>query len=210
MTPHLLLIHGWGFDPAFWEPLQAALGDDLPSTAWDLGFRGAPSRPALPDGVPVVAVGHSFGLLWLLKERPISWTRLVSINGFSRFAKADDLPSGVAPRLIERMLIKLDDDPKAVYQDFMERCGLAEPLADTVDPDALAWGLRALAEWDCRAGADVDLALAGRRDPILPVALTEALFPQPLACWHDGGHLLPLTDPEWCAQQIRTVVESVK
>jgi pimeloyl-[acyl-carrier protein] methyl ester esterase len=209
VTAHLLLVHGWGFDASFWTPLRAELGD-IPSTAWDLGFLGSSSRPALPDGVPVVAVGHSMGLLWLLHERPAAWRRLVSINGFSRFAKADGLPQGVAPRLLERMIVKLAETPGAVYADFMSRCGLAQPPTDGIDAAALEWGLRALADWDCRGAAQVDLALAGRSDPVAPPALSEALFPPPLAQWHDGGHLLPLTDPVWCAQQLRTVVESLK
>lgn len=208
MTPHLLLVHGWGFDAGFWEPMRAALGG-IPSTAWDLGFRGRPDRPALPKDTPVVAVGHSFGLLWLLKERPVTWTRLVSINGFSRFVKADGLPDGVAPRLVERMIAKLADDPRAVYFGFMARCGLSEPPGGGFDVEKLAWGLNALAEWDCRAAAAVDLALAGRSDPILPKDLTDALFPPSLARWHDGGHLLPLADPEWCARRLKRVVESV-
>lgn len=209
MTPHLLLVHGWGFDASFWDPLREALGDDVAVTAWDLGFLGAPNRPALPPDVPVVAAGHSLGLLWLLKERPVAWKRLVSINGFSRFTRADDLPQGVAPRLLERMIARLGQDAKAVYADFMGRCGVAEPTLESIDAAALEWGLRALADWDCRAGAGVDLALAGRADPILPQALTGALFPPSLARWHDGGHLLPLTDPLWCAQQLRIVMESV-
>lgn len=209
MTPHLLLVHGWGFDAGFWTPMLQALGGDMPATAWDLGFHGRPSRPALPPGVPVVAVGHSFGLLWLLKERPLDWTRLVSINGFSRFTRADDFPSGVAPRVLQRMIDRLAEHPEPVFLDFMGKCGLADPVLDDLDLDALAWGLKALAEWDCRQDGLVDLALAGRRDTILPMAMTDALFPQPLARWHDGGHLLPLTDPVWCAQQVRIVVESV-
>jgi len=208
VTPHLLLVHGWGFDASFWEPLRRAL-PDVDATAWDLGFLGSVARPALPEGVPVVAVGHSMGLLWLLKERPLAWDRLVSINGFSRFTKAADFPQGLAPRLLERMIARLAEAPEAVYSDFMTRCGVADPAVDRIQPQALEWGLRALAEWDCRGVAPVDLVLAGRSDPILPQALTDALFPPPLAKWHDGGHLLPLTDPVWCAQQLRIVVESL-
>ncbi len=49
------------------------------------------------------------------------------------------------------------------------------------------------------------LALAGTADPIVPPALTRAQFG---ACaglhWRDGGgHLLPASDPGWCAGRIR-------
>ncbi|WP_369073283.1 alpha/beta fold hydrolase, partial [Bordetella pertussis] len=47
--------------------------------------------------------------------------------------------------------------------------------------------------------------LAGTADPIVPPALTRAQFG---ACaglhWRDGGgHLLPASDPDWCAGRIR-------
>ena len=43
MSPVLLLIHGWGFDAGFWDPLRRQL-PELPCVAWDLGFHGAPFR----------------------------------------------------------------------------------------------------------------------------------------------------------------------
>ncbi|OIQ87270.1 alpha/beta hydrolase family protein [mine drainage metagenome] len=216
MTPALLFVHGWGFDAGFWQPLRQRLAG-IPSVAWDLGFHGAPARPLPPGDAPLVAVGHSFGLLWLLKERPLPWRSLVSINGFSRFTRADDFPQGVAPRLLDRMAARLDQAPAAVYQDFMARCGMdvtatggmESAATGGLDSARLAWGLSALANWDCRAAPPVDLALCGRQDPILPTAMSEALFAPALAKWRDGGHLLPLTDPDWCARQLTAHLESL-
>src|ERR1700735_2932938 len=99
MKPVLLLVHGWGFDAGFWDPVQERLGVDA-VVAWDLGFFGAPSRPPLPEGRPVVAVGHSFGLLWLLHHRPVAWRALVSVNGFACFTRRKDFPEGMVPRLL--------------------------------------------------------------------------------------------------------------
>jgi pimeloyl-[acyl-carrier protein] methyl ester esterase len=45
--------------------------------------------------------------------------------------------------------------------------------------------------------------LAGRNDPIMPAAMTEHGFAGHPIHWHDGGHLLPLTHPKWCADKIR-------
>ncbi|OFS27399.1 hypothetical protein HMPREF3069_33425 [Achromobacter xylosoxidans] len=55
------------------------------------------------------------------------------------------------------------------------------------------------------------LALAGTADPIAPAAMTTAGFGAAAELhWRDGGgHLLPLTDPDWCAQRIRAFLARV-
>ncbi len=56
------------------------------------------------------------------------------------------------------------------------------------------------------------LVLASRNDPLVPVAATEALASASSAtlAWHEtGGHILPLSDPEWCAEQIKNYVKNV-
>ena len=97
--------------------------------------------------------------------------------------------------------------------DFLERCGLPtdqHPVWNEADAPILADGLRALEDWDCRDRAGtVDLVLAGRQDPIVGAAMTSACFPSTRIEWQDGGHLLPLTDPGWCAEKIRRVVETL-
>jgi pimeloyl-[acyl-carrier protein] methyl ester esterase len=206
VKPILLLVHGWGFEASFWAPLQEALGD-VESLVWDLGFYGSPAYPAVPSGRPVLAVGHSFGLLWLLQKCPIAWHALASINGFPRFSEAEDFPFGVPSRLVDRMIARFDETPEKVYRDFMARCGVTEPRTKNMDDVALREGLKALRHWDGRSRmADLgvaDLVLAGRADPIVPENLTESGFPGTEIQWHEEGHLLPLQAPEWCAAQLR-------
>jgi len=208
MSPTLLLVHGWGFEAAFWQPMLAHL-PGIETVCWDLGFHGQPSQPPLPTGRPVVAVGHSLGLLWLLKEKPVTWDRLISINGFPRFTKAEDFPEGVAPRLLERMIARLSDAPEAVTADFLKRCGVDQPKTEGLAPAALHWGLKALADWDCRTDIQPDLALAGASDPIVSPAMSKACFAEAVLEWQDGGHLLPLTAPDWCAARLKSVLESL-
>jgi pimeloyl-[acyl-carrier protein] methyl ester esterase len=207
MTPRLILVHGWGFDASFWDPLQAAL-PDIESLAWDLGFFGKPDRPAANDGRPLIAVGHSFGLLWLLKTRPVAWDALVSINGFPRFVAGSDFAHGVEPRQLRRMAARLSEAPGEMLAAFRRRCGDESAVTDGLDPAALADGLAALAGWDARP-AEIRLALCGRSDPIIPPAMSDAAFPgQPLV-WHAGGHLLPRQAPAWCAGQLRRLCEDM-
>lgn len=214
MTPILLFVHGWGFDASVWSPLRATLKPDQDSMTWDLGYYGQPAQPVPPANRPVIAIGHSLGVLWLLHHRPLPWRALVSINGFPRFSKSADFPEGVPSRLIERMLARLHDTPVEVHGDFLARCGLPahhHPAAQSTNPldvDALADGLIALRDWDERAGTQIDLALAGRADPIVSAAMTQASFTgQPIE-WQDGGHLLPLTAPGWCADRLDHFLES--
>jgi len=41
----------------------------------------------------------------------------------------------------------------------------------------------------------------------VPPALSRAAFSPELIAWHQGGHLLPLEDPRWCADQLRRWIE---
>ena len=96
----LVMLHGWGFDRDFWRKLREEL-NGFDCISWDLGFYGDPHMP--PPERPAIAVGHSYGLLWLLKHRPFAWRGLISINGFSRFSAAGDFPQGVPLAQLDRL-----------------------------------------------------------------------------------------------------------
>jgi pimeloyl-[acyl-carrier protein] methyl ester esterase len=221
-----VFVHGWGFGPDFWRPLQELLG----GTCIDLGYGSAPS-PLAGEGAlrrlglsdegalrtvnwgsrPVIAVGHSFGFAWLLHHRLIHWDGLVSINGFARFTSADGEPDGVSPRVLARMIARFKENPAGVHSEFLKRCGVAEPQSDGLQPDALGADLDSLADWDerdrLRAEPAPVLALAGRRDPIVSPAQSEKTFRD--VQWQDqAGHLLPHTHPRWCAERIFEFVAS--
>lgn len=205
IRPTLLFVHGWAYDAAFWTPLAAALGD-WPQATFDAGYFG-PARTPRPDG-PVVAIGHSLGVLRLLREPPPDCAGLVSINGFARFAAGPDFADGVPARMLDRMLNRLAAHPDAVLRDFRQRCGDATTFG-APQVDALTRDLLALRDEDQRAALAALptplLALAGAEDPIVPAAMAQASFGAAAGIqWRDGGgHLLPATDTDWCAAQIR-------
>ena len=151
----------------------------------------------IPAGRPVVAVGHSFGGLWLLHERPFAWDGLVLVNGFPRFAEGDGFAPATPRRLLDRMIARFDAAPEAVTGDFLHRCGVEAPRPEGLDAARLGAALRALRDWDARAAlVGPALALAGAQDPIVPPAMTEQAVAGIDVGWHaDGGHLLPLTAP---------------
>ena len=212
-APLLVLVHGWGFDASVWIPLREAL-NGVETIAFDLGFYGRPRRPALPGdgGRPLVAVGHSLGLLWLLHERPFAWRGLVGINGFPRFAAAADFPEGVPARILDRMAAGLSRSPLRVVEDFLARSGDRKAWAADGEPDAAALGrgLEWLKHWDARATFAFDpgpvLLLNATADTIVSEAMIRAAIRGRKGAeprWRRGGdHLLLLSEPEWCALRI--------
>lgn len=206
----LLFLHGWGFDASVWEPLRAHL-DGWEILAVDAGYFGRPAAPVRPPAY--VAVAHSLGAMRSLEEGAGCCGRVL-INGFARFSAAGDFPAGVAPRVLERMLARLAADPAAVAGDFRRRCGADAPLpAGGLADAALAADLRYLRDGDGReawAGSRVPARiLAGDADPVVPPALTRASFGDAIVWCAGGGHLLPLTHPEWCAGHIRAFAREV-
>jgi pimeloyl-[acyl-carrier protein] methyl ester esterase len=205
MKPLLVALHGWGYDASFWQPLR----DHLPEAdmlAWDLGYFGEFSMPA-PER-DAFALGHSYGVLWFLQHRPFPWRGLVSINGFSRFAMAPDFPEGVPPAQLERLRDSVVEATLPALTGFRQRCGDLVPPPDMPDLCRLLASLDHLRDWDVRP-AQPDLALCGRTDKVVSAALSGAAFAGEIIHWHDGGHLLPQQDPEWCADQIRAWLKRV-
>lgn len=200
----LLFVHGWGFDASFWAPLAQRL-PDFKREFVDLGFRGEPATPWVE--APMV-VAHSMGLAWALANIPRPWAGAVAVNAFARFTRCPDFVSGVAPRLVERMVAKFDDEPMAVTADFLSRCGVETPQTEGMDNARLGEMLRWLAMCDERKALDaLDcplLPLAGMQDMIVPEQMSREGFANyPLVLADGGGHLLPQSHPEWVAKSIR-------
>lgn len=204
MTSRILLVHGWGFDPGFWEPVMARL-PDFQVDCVNMGFRG----PAhVPQSRRPLVVAHSMGFAWALANIPRPWAGVVAINAFARFTRAPDFVEGVAPRLIERMATRFQTEPVAVATEFLSRCGVESPVVADLDPLPLGQALEWLARCDRRAvmaGLDCPLlALSGTRDPIVPETMSRAAFAsRELVLVEGAGHLLPQTHAEWVASQLR-------
>jgi pimeloyl-[acyl-carrier protein] methyl ester esterase len=203
--PLLLFVHGWGFDASAWDAMRGAFAAE-DSLAWDLGYFGAASQPELPPGRPVLAVGHSFGLLRLLHQSKPAFRSVVSINGFTCFAQRNDFKAGIAPRLLQRMQSKIATDASGVVKNFRALCGVTTNLPGEPVIEKLQAGLEGLQNWDERQ-ATVTAALCGASDTLVTPAMSRACFPGDKIHWHEGGHMLPLTAPDWCAQHLRDVLE---
>ena len=205
-------VHGWGFGPSIWDELVALLPDLEPRIADRGYFGGAPV--AAPDE-PAVWITHSLGAMQALSEGIGEPRALVAINGFDRFTASEGF-AGVPRRVLDRMIARFDDDPGKVLSEFRTRCGNDDPV-DHFEPQPLRRDLVTLRDGDTRAAAAAIgvpvLVLDGARDPLLPEEMRRQVFagardvkvePHP-----EAGHLLPLEDPEWCAEHISSLCASI-
>lgn len=206
----IVFVHGWGFSPAVWEPVLACLPERLTARCINLGFYDQPSEALPPSSQITVAIGHSFGVSWLL-ERLAPSVPLLSVNGFARFCSGSGQQNGTPPRLLERMISRLQEDPEGVLQDFRVRCGTRQPEQGIANYDALRVGLELLHRTDQRLALASRLghphtafaALAGALDEITPPCLSGETFPADrLTMVADGGHLLPFSHPQLVADAI--------
>lgn len=206
----LVLVHGWGFHSGVWEKLIPLL-DGHEIYCIDLGFmRGGP-RASNEMPADSICIGHSFGVMWLLKHGPWPVQGLVSIAGFDCMHKY--VPQDVLDAMRDGML----KDPRSQMKNFAKNGGFAG-LESNGDPDfgGLRGGLDWISTWDTceklkNLGAPV-MALAARDDRVVRQEMTEAIWGSGAAelHWHeDGGHILPLSEPEWCAQHINKFVNDI-
>lgn len=207
----LLFVHGWGFDATLWDRLDPLL-PSWQSERVDRGYFGAPHEPRFEG--PFIAITHSFGTLRVLLDPPPGCRGIAAINGFDRFVAGQD-GIGVSARVLDRMIARFGVDARAVLAEFRRRCGCNQPF-EVNDTSRLREDLLALRETDgreCAGGLSFPiLSIQGDADPILPAALREDCFGSASlvsrATSPHGGHLLPVTDPRFCAEQIEFLVKT--
>lgn len=206
----LVLVHGWGFHSGVWDKLIPHLdGHDIHRI--DLGFMREGPRASNEMPADSLCIGHSFGVMWLLKHGPRPLRGLMSIAGFDCLHKY--VPKDVLDAMREGMLT----DPHTQMKNFWKNAGFAgnEPEGDP-DFGGLRGGLDWISTWDVgeelkNLGAPV-LALAARDDRVVREEMTEDIWGGGLAELHwrdEGGHLLPLTHPEWCAEHINKFADDI-
>ena len=195
-----VLVHGWGFHAGIWNGLIRHLpGAEI--FLVDLGFVSGGSKGVSEWPADAIAIGHSLGLLWLLEQGGDRFRALVSIQGFDCFC------CHIPRARVASMRRGLERDASGTLQSFWRASGtddFASP--DALNVAALDQGLGWLMDWDAReakAGLQCPmLALASRDDAIVPEAMSETIWNGDIVWSADGGHVLPLKHPDWCAKQI--------
>ncbi len=207
----LVLVHGWGFHSGVWSKLLPLL-DGHEIHCIDLGFvRGGP-RASNEMPADSLCIGHSFGVMWLLKHGPRPMRGLVSIAGF------DCLYKHIPREVLETMREGMRNDPQAQMKSFALKGGFADLVPEgQLDNGGLRGGLDWISTWDegealKNLGAPV-MALAARDDLVVREEATQAIWGGGVAELHwleNAGHLLLLTAPEWCAKHINKFADDLK
>jgi pimeloyl-[acyl-carrier protein] methyl ester esterase len=207
----LVLVHGWGFHSGVWDKLLPLL-EGHETHCIDLGFvRGGP-RASNDMPADSLCIGHSFGVMWLLKHGPRPVRGLVSIAGFDCLHK--HVPGGV----LETMREGMRSDPRAQMKSFAQNGGFEGlQVEGELDNGGLRGGLDWISTWDegealKNLGAPV-MALAARNDRVVRKEASEAIWGNGVAAlhWHeDAGHILPLTVPDWCAHHINQFADDIE
>ena len=208
----IVLVHGWGCHSGVWDKLLPALeGHEVHRI--DLGFvRGGP-RGSSELPADSLCIGHSFGVMWLLKHGPRPVKGLVSLGGFDCLHK--HVPAEVLASMREGML----KDAPAQMSGFWDSIGLNEGRPDVADIDGggLRAGLDWISLWDMgeqlkSLGAPV-MALAARNDRIVREDASEKIWGNGVSelHWHDtAGHMMQLSEPDWCAEHILKFIDAVE
>lgn len=203
-TQPIVLLHGWGFTPAVWEPLIAALttqGVDhdrilTPALPFDpTGFEATQQAliGQIPDGAHLV--GWSLGgelALSLALAASETLASLTLISSTPCFMNRDSWRIGQPESLLDDFDARLAADPAALLKRFgmLIRHGDADaarnrslaaalPGMHDTDPTRLAAGLRLLRDIDLRPRVQpLDLPcqiIHGTQDAVVPFAAAEWL-----------------------------------
>ncbi|MFD2207117.1 alpha/beta fold hydrolase [Kiloniella antarctica] len=210
----VLFVHGWGNSTEIWDAVVENLQTDVEYVLADFGFFGMKKMP--DPGYYDIVVGHSLGVLWLLSQNKITWEKLISICGFSKYSTGGSFPEGVPNRVIERMIRKLPFSSEGVLRTFHELCDPEKQvpfdLSSCPNQEQLMWGLQFLCDEDARLHYDPlnTFILADKGDQVVSQAMTTSLFGFENVTWLEGkGHLVPLTAPAACNALIERAITSL-
>jgi pimeloyl-[acyl-carrier protein] methyl ester esterase len=210
--------HGWGYDWRTYAGWQAHLPAQWQLTLKNRGyFKDTTEKIIAPLKSPEthawqVLVCHSFGLHLLNAEEIERADLLVIISSFGNFHIAENAQSKKA---VKRMIKRLALEPLPVLQDFYAACtgesaSLPDNFLDNCNLELLIADLKELdsaqAELSKIGAAKSILILHGAKDAIVPVKAAQQLYELMhgsfLAINETAGHALPLSNPEWCLEQI--------
>ncbi|QCE33243.1 hypothetical protein FAI41_06345 [Acetobacteraceae bacterium] len=213
-TPILYFLHGWGYSKDFWQKTASHLSEHHIILA-DAGYF-AEKTVQLPQSNYIV-IGHSLGFMRLLPkiEADKNSLGILGINAFACFVQKEDFKEGISPRILALMQRNLSRNPEKTLCDFYKMCGDSKESRPQkrLDLPSLQQGLEILAQEDQRETfkklektSKILSMLSGKDDPLAPAKkhwLTEQTN-------ISGGHLLPLTHPEFCATWIKKHLKLLK
>lgn len=200
----IVFVHGWGSGPFLWQDIIEEFSEHNCHVV-NLGFVGDEDIK-LPDG-KFIGIGHSLGGLWLLKHYPERLLGFVSIGSFSCFYKH------IPQQILAKMQKNIIKDTTAQLSEFWHHAGLdKEGGFKNLNPLKLVEGLTWLSRWKTEVPENVPVKiLASHDDNIVPAKMTKDVWQNFDIEWiENGGHMLPLTQPKWCIENIKSFIDGVK
>ena len=198
---NIVFVHGWGCDASYWDHVANNLSE-FSIQRVNLGFVGAGVCVSEIEE-PSMFIAHSLGTMWALKHYRGLMRGLVAINGFPCFADHTD------PKTLRSMILRLQRTPQKQMEDFWDVCDLQHH--DRLQISTLLKGLASLKDWDLKTELEnltcPVMSLVGRNDPILnyDVMMRDwAKYEMHIA--QDGGHSLPISHAQWCAEKIKIFI----
>ncbi len=196
-----VLVHGWGFHAGIFADLVGHL--DGAETTSSISASSLAARKAKPSGhrtpSPSAIRSACFGCS----------SRAAAGSGPWSASKASTASAAISrPRALPRCKRGLEREPGGTLQAFWRSCGAAGfAWPEALNVARLDEGLDWLMHWDARKAKDElacpVLALASRDDAIVPASMSEAVWRDARIEWsQDGGHVLPLRHPRWCARHV--------
>jgi pimeloyl-[acyl-carrier protein] methyl ester esterase len=119
----------------------------------------------------------------------------------------------VPQQILAKMQKNVVQDTVKQLSDFWHHAGLDKPDGfKNLNPIKLVEGLAWLSRWKAEAPENVPVKiLASRDDHIVPEKMTEDNWHNFSIEWIDeGGHMLPLTQPEWCVKNIKNFIDGIE
>ncbi len=203
MTKDIVFAHGWGSAPIVWKDIEKSFPNHNCHFI-NMGFFGEEDMN-VPDG-KFIGIGHSLGGSWLLKHHANQMDAFVSISSFNCFFK--HIPKHILGAM-ERNIAK---DAEKQLKDFWSHAGLDQrdgfkELKITKLIEGLTW----LSKWETDIPNGLPIrVLASRNDQIVPEKMTADIWGDYNIDWvEDGGHMLPLTQAEWCIDKIRNFLSEL-
>ena len=198
----MLMLHGWGFPSAVFEPLREQLSSDFVVEMLDRpGYGGKVNQPAdslsdnnLPARLtsPTLLLGWSLGglvALQLALEQPDMVTGVALLAATPCFVNRGGWQQGMDKAVFEGFRKQVMENPIAAMQQFVRLNAAAKPdrqtkaqlneLADKVSSDVLLGGLGELENTDLREAITKVtvpvLLLHAVDDRVVPVAASHWL-----------------------------------
>lgn len=200
----LVFVHGWGSGTFVWKEMIGYF-NEYETHMINMGFVGE-EKTDLPEG-KFIGIGHSLGGLWLLKHYPERLSGFISIASFSCFHRY------VPEQILAKMEKNIVQNTINQVTEFWHHAGLDQPDGfKNLNPLKLVEGLHWLSKWEASVPNNIPVKiLASKDDQIVPEKMTHNVWKEYDIDWIDtGGHMLPLTQANWCTTHVKDFIGAIK